>query len=154
MLYETEAERDARFMRMALDEAILAAEEGEVPVGAVIECNGRVVARTHNLTERLRDVTAHAEMQAITAAAEYLNGKYLPDCTLYVTLEPCPMCAAALRWAQIGRIVYGASDPKRGYRAVFADPAHALHPRTRVTAGVLAGEALEILRAFFRHRRR
>lgn len=153
MLYETDVERDERFMRMALEEAALAAEEGEVPVGAVIVSGGRVIARTHNLTERLRDVTAHAEMQAITAAADHLNGKYLPDCTLYVTLEPCPMCAAALRWAQIGRVVYGASDPKRGYRAAYADPDAALHPRTVVAAGLLADDALHLLRTFFRRRR-
>ena len=154
MLYETDSERDERFMRMALDEALLAAEEGEVPVGAVVVCNGRVIARTHNLTERLRDVTAHAEMQAITSAANHLNGKYLPDCTLYVTLEPCPMCAAALRWAQIGRVVYGASDPKRGYRATYVDPDSAFHPKTRVSSGLLADESLAILRSFFRSRRR
>lgn len=153
MLFETDSERDERFMRMALDEAMQAAEEGEVPVGAVVVCNGRVVARTHNLTERLRDVTAHAEMQAITAAAENLNGKYLTDCTIYVTLEPCPMCAAALRWAQIGRVVYGASDPKRGYRAAYADPDRALHPRTELTSGILADEALSLLQSFFRRRR-
>lgn len=153
MLFETDGERDERFMRMALDEAMQAAEEGEVPVGAVVVCNGRVIARTHNLTERLRDVTAHAEMQAITAAAENLNGKYLTDCTIYVTLEPCPMCAAALRWAQIGRVVYGASDPKRGYRAAYADPDRALHPRTELTSGILADEALSLLQSFFRRRR-
>ncbi|MDE5663075.1 MAG: nucleoside deaminase [Muribaculaceae bacterium] len=153
MLFETDSERDERFMRMALDEAMQAAEEGEVPVGAVVVCNGRVIARTHNLTERLRDVTAHAEMQAITAAADNLNGKYLTDCTLYVTLEPCPMCAAALRWAQIGRVVYGASDPKRGYRAAYADPDRALHPRTELSSGILADEALSLLQSFFRRRR-
>lgn len=153
MLFETDSERDERFMRMALDEAMQAAEEGEVPVGAVVVCNGRVIARTHNLTERLRDVTAHAEMQAITAAADNLNGKYLTDCTLYVTLEPCPMCAAALRWAQIGRVVYGASDPKRGYRAAYADPDRALHPRTELTSGIMADEALSLLQSFFRRRR-
>lgn len=153
MLYETDAERDERFMRMALDEAIIAAEEGEVPVGAVVVCNGRVIARTHNLTERLKDVTAHAEMQAITAAAGYLNGKYLPECTLYVTLEPCPMCAAALRWAQIGRVVYGAPDPKRGYKSVYADPDAALHPRTVVQSGLLADESLSLMKGFFRKRR-
>lgn len=153
MLFETDSERDERFMRMALEEAVLAADEGEVPVGAVVVCNGKVIARAHNLTERLRDVTAHAEMQAITAASNYLNGKYLPDCTLYVTLEPCPMCAAALRWAQIGRVVYAASDPKRGYRVAYANPDSALHPRTKVTTGILAEEALEILRSFFRRRR-
>ncbi|MDE7343951.1 MAG: nucleoside deaminase [Muribaculaceae bacterium] len=153
MLFETDSERDERFMRMALDEAMQAAEEGEVPVGAVVVCNGRVIARTHNLTERLRDVTAHAEMQAITAAADNLNGKYLTDCTLYVTLEPCPMCAAALRWAQIGRVVYGASDPKRGYRTAYADPDRALHPRTELSSGILADEALSLLQSFFRRRR-
>lgn len=154
MIGESDNERDERFMRMALDEASQAASEGEVPVGAVIVCNGRVIARAHNLTERLHDVTAHAEMQAITAAAENLGGKYLPECTLYVTLEPCPMCAGALRWAQIGRIVYGASDPKRGYRTAYADPDHALHPRTRIESGVLAEEAAGLMQAFFRSRRR
>lgn len=153
MLNETDAERDERFMLMALNEAAAAADEGEVPVGAVVVCNGRVIARTHNLTERLRDVTAHAEMQAITAAADNLNGKYLTDCTIYVTLEPCPMCAAALKWAQIGRVVYGASDPKRGYRAAFAEPDHAFHPRTEVACGVLAGECLAVVQDFFRRRR-
>lgn len=153
MLNETDEERDKRFMLMALGEAAAAAEEGEVPVGAVVVCNGRVIARTHNLTERLRDVTAHAEMQAITAAADNLNGKYLTDCTIYVTLEPCSMCAAALKWAQIGRVVYGASDPKRGYRAAFADPEHAFHPRTQVASGVLADECLAIVQDFFRRRR-
>lgn len=153
MLYETDVERDERFMRMALTEALAAAEDGEVPVGAVVVCNGKVIARTHNLTEKLRDVTAHAEIQAITAAADHLNGKYLPDCTLYVTLEPCPMCASALRWAQIGRVVYAASDPKRGYRAAFAYPDKAFHPRTEVDSGILADESLGILQTFFRRRR-
>lgn len=148
-----EFERDERFMLMALDEAMAAAEEGEVPVGAVVVCNGRVIARTHNLTERLKDVTAHAEMQAITAAADNLNGKYLTDCTIYITLEPCPMCASALKWAQIGRVVYGASDPKRGYRAAFADPQTAFHPRTQVDSGLLADECLAILQSFFRRKR-
>lgn len=109
-----DAEIDEKFMRLALQEARMAAEENEVPIGAVIVVNGKIVGRGHNLTERLNDVTAHAEMQAITAAADTLGGKYLPQCTLYVTVEPCPMCAGALGWAQIGRIVYGASDPKRG----------------------------------------
>ena len=153
MLKETDNERDERFMMMALSEAALAAEEGEVPVGAVIVCGGRVIARAHNLTERLKDVTAHAEMQAITAAANYLNGKYLPDCTIYVTLEPCPMCAAALKWAQIGRVVYGASDPKRGYRMAYADETTAFHPKTEVQSGLLAEEALGLLQSFFRKRR-
>ncbi|MDE6272968.1 MAG: nucleoside deaminase [Muribaculaceae bacterium] len=153
MLHESSSERDERFMLMALDEAAQAAEEGEVPVGAIVVCNGRVIARTHNLTERLRDVTAHAEMQAITAAAENLNGKYLTDCTIYVTLEPCPMCAAALKWSQIGRVVYGASDPKRGYKAAFADPDKAFHPKTQVESGLLADESIELLRSFFKKRR-
>lgn len=153
MLLETDEMRDERFMQMALDEAIVAAKEGEVPVGAVVVCNGRVLSRTHNLTERLRDVTAHAEMQAITSAADNLNGKYLTDCTIYVTLEPCPMCAAALKWAQIGRVVYGASDPKRGYRTAFADPKNAFHPKTIVESGLLADECLEILQTFFKKRR-
>lgn len=152
-MYESSEERDERFMLMALDEAVQAAEEGEVPVGAIVVCNGRVIARTHNLTERLRDVTAHAEMQAITAAAENLNGKYLNDCTIYITLEPCPMCAAALKWAQIGRVVYGASDPKRGYRAAFSQPEKAFHPKTEVNSGLLADECLDLLRDFFRKRR-
>lgn len=153
MLFETESERDERYMLMALDEAAQAAEEGEVPIGAVIVCNNKVIARTHNLTERLRDVTAHAEMLAITAAAENLGGKYLPDCTIYVTLEPCPMCAAALKWAQIGRVVYGADDPKRGYRAAYADPDTALHPKTELTRGLLADESLGLMQSFFRKRR-
>ncbi|MDE7462459.1 MAG: nucleoside deaminase [Muribaculaceae bacterium] len=153
MLNETDEERDERYMLMALQEAEIAAEEGEVPVGAVIVCNGKVIARTHNLTERLRDVTAHAEMQAITSASEHLNGKYLPECTLYVTLEPCPMCAAALRWAQIGRVVFGASDPKRGYHTVYKNPADAFHPRTELKEGVLAAEAVAIMQSFFKKRR-
>lgn len=153
MLNETDRERDERFMLMALSEAEIAAEEGEVPVGAVVVCNGKVIARTHNLTERLRDVTAHAEMQAITAAADNLNGKYLTDCTIYVTLEPCAMCATALKWSQVGRVVYGASDPKRGYRAVIAEPRMAFHAKTKVEGGVLADECLEILQSFFRRRR-
>ena len=153
MINETDIERDERFMMCAIAEAASAAEEGEVPVGAVIVCNGRIIARAHNLTERLKDVTAHAEMQAITAAADYLNGKYLPDCTLYVTLEPCPMCAAALKWSQIGRVVYGASDPKRGYRNAYRNPDEALHPKTEVTSGVLADEALSLMQGFFRKRR-
>ena len=128
---------DQEYMQKALIEAKQAFEEGEVPVGAVIVCRDRIIARAHNLTERLTDVTAHAEMQAITAAANALGGKYLTDCTLYVTVEPCVMCAGALAWAQLSRIVYGASDPKRGF-SVFAP--NALHPRTEVTKGVLAKE--------------
>lgn len=153
MLNETDEERDERFMLMALSEAEEGAENGEVPVGAVVVCNGQVIAKAHNMTERLHDVTAHAEMQAITAASDYLNGKYLPDCTLYVTLEPCAMCAGALRWSQIGRIVYGASDPKQGYRHFYSDPDCAFHPRTIVESGLLAEESLELIRSFFRSRR-
>ncbi len=141
---------DERFMRMALDEAHQAALTGEIPVGAVVVCQGRVIARAHNMTETLCDVTAHAEMQALTAAANTLGGKYLMQCTLYVTVEPCPMCAGAIGWAQLGRLVYGASDEKRGY-TVFA-PA-VLHPKTQVTAGVLADECRQQMQDFFRRRR-
>ncbi len=143
-------EPDVRFMKMALDEARAAAAQGEVPVGAVVVCQDRVIARAHNLTETLVDVTAHAEMQAITAAAAFLGGKYLDQCTLYVTLEPCVMCAGAIGWSQLGRLVYGASDDKRGY-TLYAPSA--LHPKTRVTAGILAAEASEIVVEFFRRRR-
>ena len=131
-------------------EARKAAEAGEIPVGAVIVCRDRIVARAHNLTQTLHDVTAHAEMQAITAAAEMLGGKYLTDCTMYVTLEPCVMCAGALGWSQISRIVYGADDPRRGY-ALFAPKA--LHPKTQVTSGVLGDEALQLVKDFFSTKR-
>ena len=141
---------DQEYMQKALIEAKQAFEEGEVPVGAVIVCCDRIIARAHNLTERLTDVTAHAEMQAITAAANALGGKYLADCTLYVTVEPCVMCAGALAWAQLSRIVYGASDPKRGF-SVFAP--NALHPRTEVTKGVLAEECANLMKDFFQRRR-
>lgn len=143
-------EPDVRFMKMAMDEARAAAAQGEVPVGAVVVCQDRVIARAHNLTETLVDVTAHAEMQAITAAAAFLGGKYLDQCTLYVTLEPCVMCAGAIGWSQLGRLVYGASDDKRGY-TIYAPSA--LHPKTRVTAGILAAEASEIVVEFFKRRR-
>lgn len=136
---------DAYFMQRALDEARQAVRAGEIPVGAVVVAAGRIIARGHNLTETLCDVTAHAEMQAITAAAGHLGGKYLPDCTLYVTLEPCAMCAGALYWAQLGRLVFGAEDPRRGYRAMGGR----LHPKTEVTSGVLAEECKELLDAFF-----
>jgi tRNA(adenine34) deaminase len=142
---------DERYMQMALEEARKALEEGEVPIGAVVVCKGRVIARAHNLTETLTDPTAHAEMQAITMATGYLGGKYLTDCTLYVTVEPCPMCAAALAWAQIPRIVYGADDPRRGY-SLFS-PA-LLHPRTQVTKGILAADCTALMRDFFRDKRR
>jgi tRNA(adenine34) deaminase len=146
----TQEEQDIRFMKMALDEAKAAAAEGEIPVGAIVVCKGMVIARAHNLTETLTDVTAHAEMQAITAAASYLGGKYLDQCTLYVTLEPCVMCAGAIGWSQLGRLVYGASDEKRGY-TLFAPKA--LHPKTEVKNGVMAQEATELIQDFFRKKR-
>ena len=131
----TQQEQDIRFMKMAFDEARAAAAQGEIPVGAVVVCKGMVIARAHNMTETLTDVTAHAEMQAITAAASYLGGKYLDECTLYVTLEPCTMCAGAIGWSQLQRLVYGASDPKRGY-TIFAP--NALHPKTQVTDDIVS----------------
>lgn len=141
---------DEEYMRKALAEAEQAAREDEVPIGAVVVCRGRIIARTHNLTETLHDVTAHAEMQAITAAANALGGKYLQDCTMYVTVEPCPMCAGALGWSQIARIVYGCKDEKRGFRQYAPK---ALHPKTEVTDGVLEGECQEIMQEFFRNKR-
>lgn len=146
--------RDEFFMRLALLEAEKAAQEGEVPVGALIVVNGRIIARTHNLTETLNDVTAHAEIMAITSAADALGGKYLPQCTLYVTVEPCPMCAGALGWSQIGRIVYGASDPKRGFTRFCREGLSPLHPKTMVTVGVCAEEAASLMTEFFRSKRR
>jgi len=137
-------------MKRAFSEALLAYEKGEIPVGAVVVAQGKIIARAHNLTETLNDVTAHAEMQAITAAANLLGGKYLNDCTLYVTLEPCVMCAGALGWSQIGKIVFGASDEKRGYKK-FANGA--LHPKTEVLGGVLEAECRELMQAFFKERR-
>ena len=142
---------DAYFMRQALEEARQALDSGEVPVGAVIVFNNRIIARGHNLTEKLRDVTAHAEMQAITAAAESMGGKYLKDCTLYVTLEPCLMCAGALFWSQITRIVYGADDPERGYKKFAGNP---LHPKTEIIGGVLADQSRELLINFFNSKRK
>ena len=141
---------DEFFMREALREARAAAAEREVPIGGVVVCGGRIIARAHNLTERLTDVTAHAEIQLIGMAADYLGGKYLNDCTLYVTVEPCPMCAAALAWAQLGRLVYAAPDPKRGY-TLFTPSL--LHPRTEVTAGPLAPEAAALMTEFFKSQR-
>lgn len=141
---------DARYMKMALAEAEQAYAEGEVPVGAVVVCRGRVIARAHNLTETLTDVTAHAEMQAVTAAANYLGGKYLSECVLYVTVEPCVMCAGALGWAQLGRLVYGAADEKRGYRRYAPQ---ALHPKAEVVEGVMAEECAELMKRFFCERR-
>ncbi|HRG03640.1 MAG TPA: nucleoside deaminase [Paludibacteraceae bacterium] len=137
-------------MRQALDEARQAFRRDEVPVGAVIVCNDRIIARGHNLTETLIDVTAHAEMQAITAAANFLGGKYLTDCTLYVTVEPCVMCAGALGWSQISRIVYGASDEKRGFTRFAPD---AIHPKTEVVAGVLEEECSALMKEFFKKKR-
>jgi tRNA(adenine34) deaminase len=137
-------------MKMALDEAQRAFDEDEVPVGAIIVCKERVIARAHNLTEKLTDVTAHAEMQAITAAANHLGGKYLTDCTLYVTVEPCIMCAGALGWAQLGRLVYGTPDDKRGFRN-FAP--QALHPKTTITQGVMEDECAALMKQFFSTRR-
>ena len=146
----TQQEQDIRYMKMALDEAAAAAAQGEIPVGALVVCNGMVIARAHNLTETLTDVTAHAEMQVITAAASYLGGKYLDQCTLYVTLEPCVMCAGAIGWSQLKRLVYGASDDKRGY-TIYAP--NALHPKTEVKSGVMADECAQIVQEFFRKRR-
>ena len=137
---------DILYMRKALEEARMAFEEDEVPVGAVVVCRGRVIARAHNLTERLTDVTAHAEMQAITAAQEALGGKYLNECTLYVSVEPCIMCAGAIGWAQMGRVVYGAADPKRGF-STFAP--QALHPEK----GLLENECAALMQSFFRRKR-
>lgn len=141
---------DEKYMREALREAQAARSENEVPIGAVMVCRGRIIAKGHNMTEMLHDATAHAEMIAITAATEAMGGKYLNDCTLYVTVEPCPMCAAALCWAQVGRIVYGASDPKRGY-SLFSPSL--LHPKTEVASGVLADECSAMVTDFFRAKR-
>lgn len=140
---------DTFFMTKALQEAEAAFEKGEIPVGAVIVVKDRIIARAHNLTERLNDVTAHAEMQAITAAANFLGGKYLTDCTLYVTLEPCQMCAGALYWSQISRIVYGAADDQRGFKTLGTT----LHPKTQVMGGVMADEASDLLKRFFIEKR-
>jgi tRNA(adenine34) deaminase len=145
-----EENKDELYMRKALQEAELAYEEGEIPIGAVIVCQDRVISRAHNLTETLHDVTAHAEMQAITAAANQLGGKYLKDCTLYVTVEPCVMCAGALGWSQMSRVVYGASDEKRGYEKYAP---HAMHPKCEVTRGVLEEECRSLMQRFFQERR-
>lgn len=145
------SDMDEKYMRKALREAGYAAESDEVPVGAVIVCRGKIIGRGHNMTETLHDPTAHAEMIAITAATEAMGGKYLNDCTLYVTVEPCPMCAGALAWSQIGRVVYGAIDPKRGY-SMFSPSL--MHPKTEITAGVLADECGMIVSEFFRNKRK
>lgn len=142
---------DERFMQMALAEARQAFEAGEVPVGAVVVTHSTVVGRGHNLTETLGDVTAHAEMQAITAAAQTLGGKYLTDCTLYVTVEPCVMCGGAITWSQMGRVVYGTSDPKRGYSQAVGSETY--HKRTAVTSGVLEAECSALMKEFFARRR-
>ena len=141
---------DEYFMRMALKEAKSAAQEGEVPIGAVVVCGGTVVAKAHNMTEKLNDSTAHAEMLAITAATEFLGGKYLKDCILYVTLEPCVMCAGATAWAQVGKVVYGASDPKRGYQRLSPSP---LHPKTEIKGGVLESECASLIKEWFAAKR-
>ena len=143
-------QEDIIFMKQALAEAKAALAAGEVPIGAVVACNGRIIARGHNMTERLNDSTAHAEMIAITSATEALGGKYLQDCTLYVTVEPCPMCAAATSWAQLGRLVYGAPDPRRGY-TLFSPSL--LHPRTQVTAGILEDDCSALMLEFFKNKR-
>ena len=143
-------EQDERYMREALREAGYSASEEEVPIGAVIVCKGRIIGKGHNMTERLNDPTAHAEMIAITAATEAMGGKYLNDCTLYVTVEPCPMCAGALAWAQIGRVVYGASDPKRGF-SLFSPSL--MHPKTKVISGIMAEECGNLVSGFFRNKR-
>ncbi len=141
---------DEKYMREALREAFAAADEDEVPIGAVIVCRGKIIGKGHNMTERLNDPTAHAEMIAITAACEAAGGKYLNDCTLYVTVEPCPMCAGALAWSQIGRVVYGASDPKRGF-STFSPSL--MHPKTEVTSGILADECGGLVSDFFKAKR-
>lgn len=141
---------DEYFMKKALQEAEMAFGKGEIPVGAIIVVNNQVIARSHNLTEMLNDVTAHAEMQSITAAANFLGGKYLKDCTLYVTLEPCQMCAGALYWSQISKIVFGARDDQRGYQAMGTK----LHPKTTVISGIMANEAAELMLRFFAQKRK
>lgn len=145
---------DEYYMRLALAEARLAASEGEIPIGAVIVAAGRVLGRGHNQTELLGDVTAHAEMLAISAAARTLGGKYLAGCTLYVTVEPCPMCAGAIGWSQLGRIVYGTPDPKRGYTSILRPGATPFHPRAQVTGGVLEDECRTLMQNFFSAKRR
>ena len=147
---KTQALLDEQFMRQALIDARAASAEDEIPIGAVVVCRGQVIARGHNLTERLTDVTAHAEMQAITSASSYLGGKYLTDCTLYVTVEPCVMCAGAIGWAQLARVVYGAADPKRGFLRYAPD---ALHPRTIVQGGILEAECAALMKEFFQRKR-
>jgi tRNA(adenine34) deaminase len=141
---------DEHYMRKALEQAQIAYDMGEIPVGAIIVCDNQIIAKTHNLTEQLTDVTAHAEILAITAAAEFLGAKYLTDCTLYVTLEPCPMCAGALAWAQVGKIVYGAEDEKRGFMRFGKEM---LHPKTKIAYGVLQQECAGLMTNFFKNKR-
>lgn len=143
--------QDEYYMRLAIREAMAAMDESEIPIGAVVVCREKVIARAHNLTETLHDVTAHAEMLAITAAANQIGGKYLQDCTLYVTVEPCVMCAGALGWAQVARVVYGCEDIKRGF-CTYAP--HALHPKANVTKGILKDECAELMQTFFRQKRK
>lgn len=147
---EEQLKKDEYYMQRALDEARMAFKEGEIPIGAVVVCRDRIIARAHNLTETLTDVTAHAEMQVITAAANMLGGKYLTDCTLYVTVEPCVMCAGAIGWAQIPRIVYGCKDEKRGYE-LYAP--RAMHPRSTIVGGILEEECRQLMKEFFLSRR-
>ena len=141
---------DEKFMREALREAYAAADAGEIPIGAVVVWKGRIIGRGHNQTERLHDTTAHAEMLAITAATESMGGKYLSDCTLYVTVEPCPMCAGAMAWAQLGRVVYGAPDQRRGYSLFYPS---LLHPRTEAVGGILQEECVQLMLDFFKDKR-
>lgn len=150
-MIDLKQKEDERFMRAALDEARQAFEADEVPIGAVVVCNGRIVGRGHNMTETFNDVTAHAEMQAITAAVNALGGKYLPECTLYVTVEPCLMCAGAIGWSQLRRIVYGAGDDKRGYSTFTRR--HPFHPKATITTGVLADECAALMKTFFSRKR-
>jgi len=150
MTAEEQTRKDEQFMQRALDEARKAEAKGEIPIGAIIVCKDRIIARAHNLTETLCDVTAHAEMQAITMAANELGGKYLTECTLYVTVEPCPMCAGAIGWAQLPRIVYGAPDEKRGYRKYAPN---VMHPKAQCIGGVLEEECRSLMQDFFRRKR-
>ena len=141
---------DEKFMRAAIEEARKAESRGEVPIGAVVTCDGRIIARAHNLTETLTDPTAHAEMQAITSATSFLGGKYLTGCTLYVTVEPCLMCAGALAWSQIDRVVYGAADDKRGYHVFCENP---FHKKNKIVSGVLSDECSRLVTEFFKKKR-
>jgi len=145
------SDKDCRMMLVALSEAKAALAEGEIPIGAVVECGGRIIGKGHNQTERLTDVTAHAEIIAITAAAESIGGKFLNDCTLYVTVEPCLMCAGAIAWSRVGRLVYGAEDPKRGYLSFVSKNPY--HPKTLITTGVMRDECRSLMQDFFKLKR-